>query len=265
MTTVLRLRGVGVRRGGRDLLAGVDLVVESGQRWVILGPNGSGKTTLVRVASLADWPTSGTVELFGHPVAGSDVRQLRCRVGVASASVADAIRPALPAIEVVMSARRGALETWWHHYDDADRTAALVALGRVDVGPLADRTFGTLSSGERQRVLVARALVSDSDLLVLDEPTAGLDLGARERFVQALHRLAADPTTPPILFVTHHVEEIPPAFTHALLLADGQVVAHGPMAEMVCDELVSAAFSLPVTITHREGRWSATARPAGPR
>ena len=256
----LRLRGVGVTRDGRDLLDGVDLEVAADDRWVVLGPNGSGKTTLLRIASLALAPTRGTVEVLGHRLGDVDVRPLRAHVGLASAAVADAVRPTITAAELVVSARSGALEPWWHPARADDHDVARSWLARLDVASLADRQFGTLSSGERQRVLVARSLVAGPGLLLLDEPTAGLDLGAREGLVTGLGRLAADPATPPMVFVTHHVEEIPPGATSLLLLREGRVAAAGDLATTLTSEALSAAFGLPLRVRHRHGRWSATAR-----
>jgi iron complex transport system ATP-binding protein len=256
----LRLRGVGVTRDGRDLLDGVDLDVAADDRWVVLGPNGSGKTTLLRIASLALAPTRGLVEVLGARLGTVDVRRLRARIGLASAAVADAVRPTITAEELVVSARSGALEPWWHEARADDRQLARSWLDRLDVGHLGDRLFGTLSSGERQRVLVARSLVAGPALLLLDEPTAGLDLGARERLVTGLARLAVDPATPPMVFVTHHVEEIPPGVTSALLLRAGRVVAAGDLAATLTDDALSAVFGLPLRVRHRRGRWSATAR-----
>ena len=255
----LRLTGVGVTRAGRHLLDGLDLAVEDDERWVVLGANGSGKTTLLRVASLALAPSRGVVEVLGHRLGTIDVRPLRARIGMASAAVADRLRPTLTAEEILVSARAGALEPWWHPHGPDDREAARTWLARLDVGHLADRTFGSLSSGERQRVLVARSLVAGPGLLLLDEPTAGLDLGARERLVSGLGRLAVDPSTPPMVFVTHHVEEIPVGATNLLLLRDGHVLAAGDLGATLTAESLSATFGLPLRLRHRGGRWSATA------
>jgi iron complex transport system ATP-binding protein len=255
----LRLSGVGVTRDGRDLLDGVDLAVAPDERWVVLGANGSGKTTLLRVASLALAPTRGTVDVLGARLGTVDVRPLRARIGLSSAAVADAVRPTLTAEALVVSARSGALEPWWHPTQADDRDVARAWLARLDAGHLAERTFGTLSSGERQRVLVARSLVSGPGLLLLDEPTAGLDLGARERLVTGLGRLAVDPSTPPMVFVTHHVEEIPAGATSLLLLRAGRVLAAGELGATLTSEALSDAFGLRLRLRHRHGRWSATA------
>jgi len=255
----LRLGGVGVTRDGRDLLDAVDLAVAPDERWVVLGANGSGKTTLLRVASLALAPTRGTVDVLGARLGTVDVRPLRARIGLSSAAVADAVRPTLTAEELVVSARSGALGPWWHPARADDREVAREWLARLDVGHLAERTFGTLSSGERQRVLVARSLVSGPGLLLLDEPTAGLDLGARERLVTGLGRLAADRSTPPMVFVTHHVEEIPAGATSLLLLRAGRVLAAGELGATLTSDALSDAFGLRLRLRHRQGRWSATA------
>jgi iron complex transport system ATP-binding protein len=256
----LRLSGVGVTRQGRDLLDGVDLAVAPEQRWVVLGPNGSGKTTLLRIASLALFPTRGAVDVLGHRVGTIDIRPVRARIGLASPAVADAVRPTITAEELVVSARSGALEPWWHPARTDDRDVARFWLARLDVDHLAEREFGTLSSGERQRVLVARSLVAEPGLLLLDEPTAGLDLGARERLVTGLGRLALDRATPPLLLVTHHVEEVPPGTTSVLLLREGRVLAAGEVGSTLTSEALSATFGLRLRVRHRRGRWSATGR-----
>lgn len=256
---VLRLDGVGLTRAGRHLLDGVGLTVQPDERWVVLGANGSGKTSLVRIASLALHPSRGTVEVLGQRLGSVDVRALRPRIGLASAALAEQLRPTLSALEVVVTARHGALEPWWHTYTDDDREAAQVCLERLDVGHLAARTFGTLSSGGRQRVLVARAVLEEVGILLLDEPTAGLDLGAREALVGALGRLAVDAAAPPFVFVTHHVEEIPPGTTSALVLRAGRVLAAGEIGTTLTAPVLSEAFGLPLALTHRAGRWSATA------
>lgn len=254
---VLRLTGVAVRRDEARLLDQVDWEVAAGERWVVLGPNGSGKTTLIRIAALRLHPSTGNVDVLGERLGRTDVRVLRTRIAFASAALADALRPTLAAGDVVMTARRGALEPWWHTYDDEDRRIARARLAEVGCEGFESRTFGTLSSGERQRVLLARGLATDPGLLLLDEPAAGLDLGGREQLVATLAGLAADPTVPPIVLVTHHLEEIPPSFTHALLLRAGRVVASGPIDTVLTSELVSATFGLPVTVERAADRWLA--------
>ncbi|MCU1497220.1 MAG: transporter related protein [Acidimicrobiales bacterium] len=258
----LALVGVGLRRDGRWLLEGVAWRVEPADRWVVLGPNGSGKTTLLRIASLWLHPTVGTVRVLGHELGRTDVRPLRSRIGISSAALADQLRPDLAVRDVVMTSRRGALEPWWHTYDDEDRRRAGDALERVGADHLAGRTFATLSSGERQRVQLARTLAADPDLLLLDEPAAGLDLGAREELVTRVGALAADPDTAPTVLVTHHVEEIPVGFTHVLLVRAGSIVAAGPLAETLTEPSLSETFGLDVRLAHEDGRWRAWARGA---
>jgi iron complex transport system ATP-binding protein len=259
-TTVLALRGVRVERGGRALVADIDWEVGTGQRWVVLGPNGSGKTTLVRLAAGYLFPTAGEVEVLGHRLGQVDIRRLRARIGLTSAALARQLRPTLLAVEAVETAKFGALEPWWHRYDGADRARALGLLDRLGVGALALREIGTLSSGEAQRVLLARTLMADPAVVLLDEPTAGLDLGGREALVGALAALAADEASPPTVLVTHHVDEIPPGFTHVLLLRDGGVQAAGPLEATLTADALSAAFGLALTLERRDGRFSAWAR-----
>jgi iron complex transport system ATP-binding protein len=256
----LRLEGVGLVRDGRHLLADVDWTVRAGESWVVVGRNGSGKTSLLRVASLTEHPSSGRVEVLGEVLGRTDVRALRPRIGLVSAALADRLRPGLAALDVVVTARHGALEPWWHTYDEGDRRRALDQLQRLGCGGLATRRFGTLSSGERQRVLLARTLMADPGLLLLDEPTAGLDLPGREELVAALGSLAGDPAAPPVVLVTHHVEEIPAGFTHALLLRGGQVQAAGPIADVLDEAALAACFGLDLVLTSHGGRWSARAR-----
>lgn len=255
----LVLSDVGVWRDGSTILAGVSWTVERGQRWVVLGPNGSGKTTLLRIASLYLHPSTGTVAVDGELLGRTDVRRLRTRIGLASPAFGDLLRPLLTAREVVMTARHAALEPWWHTYDDADRADAADLLHRFGVGDLADRTVATLSSGERQRVLLARAFSGDPAIVLLDEPTAGLDLGGREDLVGRLEALGADPERPPTVLVTHHVEEIPRTTTHVLLLREGRVLGQGPVEEVLTADALSALFGVSVELVRRRGRWSAAA------
>lgn len=255
---VLRLAGVGLTREGRHLLDGVDLTVGADERWVVLGPNGSGKTSLLAIAALRLHPSRGDVEVLGERLGRTDVRRLRRRIGFASQALTDALRSDLTASDVVMTAKHGALEPWWHTWDDADRDEARSCLDRVGLADLAGRTFGTLSSGERQRVLVARTLMASPGIVLLDEPSAGLDLGARERLASDLGALAADPATAPIVLVTHHLEEVPARFTHALVLRGGTVLAAGDLGATLTGSILSDAFAVPLEVRHHRGRWTAT-------
>jgi iron complex transport system ATP-binding protein len=255
----LRLTGVGLTRDGRDLLDGIDWDVRHGDRWVVLGPNGSGKTSLVRIASFQTHPSRGDVEVLGKRLGRVNIWDLRNRIGLASSAVADQLRPQLTATDVVVTQLNGALEPWWHTYSDDDRAEAQRCLERMRVGEHALREFGTLSSGERQRVLLARTLMGEPGVILLDEPSAGLDLGGREELVQSLAELASDPAAPPIVFVTHHVEEIPPGFTSLLTLRDGRVEFAGPLAEGLSSESMSSLFGLKVRLRREDGRYSAVA------
>lgn len=244
-------------RGNRVILDQVNWTVRSGERWAVLGANGSGKTTLIRIAALYDHPSEGSLRVLGQTLGRCDVRTLRRRIGFVSPAFADLLRPDLLAVDVVMCAINAALEPWWHTYTATDRAAALAALDRVDSAELAERRIATLSSGERQRVMLARALVVSPELLLFDEPTAGLDLAGREQFVDGLDRLD---DTLPMALVTHHVEEIPASFTHALLLGAGRIIASGPIDESLNSASLSAAAGIPVRVDRRFGRWS-VARP----
>ena len=256
----LRLTGVSIVRDGVTLLADVDWTVAAHDRWVVIGPNGSGKTTLLAIAGARLHPSRGSVEILGERLGASDWRAVRARVGFVSSALVRSLRPSLAAIDVVVTAKFGALEPWWHTYTDADRDRARSLLELTGVADLADRTFAVLSEGERQQVLLARLLMADPGLLLLDEPFAGLDLGARERLLARLSALALDPATPPMVLVTHHVEEIPPGSTHALVLAGGHVVASGPIDASLTAEAIGTAFGLSVALGRDGDRWWCRAR-----
>lgn len=248
-------------RDGRRILDEVSLEVRRDQHWLVLGANGSGKTTLMRIAAMYEHPSSGAVRVLGETLGRTDVRQLRRRVGYASAALASQFRPALTAADVVMTAKFAALEPWWHRYDDEDRERARACLERMDVRELADRSLATLSSGEQQRVLLARTLMNDPEVILLDEPSARLDLGGRERLVAALGGLAAQPDGPPIVLVTHHVDEVPDGITHAMLLRHGRVTAQGPIDDALTASSLSECFEMDLALERRDdGRLSAWAR-----
>ena len=230
MTSALRCAGVTLVVDGTRILDGIDWAVADGERWVVLGANGAGKTTLLRVAALYQHPSSGTVEVLGQRLGRTDVRTLRERIAFSSPALAARLEPSMTAAEVVMTARYAALAPWWHQYTDADRDARArrcCASGGARRSPT--HPFPTLSAGERQRVLLARTLMNEPGIVLLDEPTAGLDVGGREELVADLATWARDPARPPLVLVTHHLEEIPPGFTHALVLKDGRVLAQGPI------------------------------------
>ncbi|MDQ3468981.1 MAG: ATP-binding cassette domain-containing protein [Actinomycetota bacterium] len=259
----LRLDRVCLRRAGTTILDDVSLRVEAGQRWLVLGANGSGKTSLLRIAALYDHPTSGVVEVLGERLGRTDVRTLRRRISYVSAALADQIRPELSALDVVRTARFAALEPWWHRYAAADDDRARWCLDQLGVGSFAERALGSLSSGERQRVLLARSLMNEPAIILLDEPAARLDLGGREQLMTALVAMAA--AGPPLVLVTHHVDDVPPTMTHALVLRGGRALAAGPIEEAMTSTTLSACFGLPLHLERRrDGRFSAWAAEAPP-
>lgn len=245
-------------RGERRILDRVTWRVERGQHWVILGANGSGKTSLMRMAAMYEHPSTGAVEVLGERLGRTDVRRLRERIGYMSAALGTQFRGELRAIDVVVTARHAALEPWWHTYESTDWTQARKCLDRLGVAGLAERSFATLSSGEQQRVLLARTTMNDPTVVLLDEPTARLDLGGREQLVASLQAMMTAPAGPSVGVVTHHVDEIPPAATHAMLLRDGRIVADGPIATALTSRTLSDTFDMPLTIERRDdGRLTA--------
>jgi iron complex transport system ATP-binding protein len=257
---IIALHDVSVRRAGRTILGPLDWEVGDGERWVVLGANGSGKTTLCSVASMALWPTTGTVDVLGERYGRVDAREHRRRIGSAGSAIEAQMRDDLPARTLIMTARHGAFEPWWHVYEPADGERAAQLAERIGLGEHVDQPFGTLSAGERRRTSIARALMPDPDLLLLDEPTASLDLAARELLIRDLARLAAEARPRAIVLVSHHLEEIPPGFGHALVLRAGRVVAAGPIGSVLCDDVLSEAFGLPLTVAAGGGRWTARSR-----
>ncbi|GLZ43325.1 iron ABC transporter ATP-binding protein [Actinokineospora sp. NBRC 105648] len=257
---VLHMADVGVRRGSTDLLKSVDWSVELDERWVILGGNGAGKTTLLRLAGAELHPTTGSVHVLGEQLGRVNVFELRTRIGFATAALAGRIPAEEKVIDVVVSAGYAVLGRWREQYDRLDTGRAEELLKAMGIGAFAERTFGTLSEGERKRTLIARALMTDPELLLLDEPAAGLDLGGREDLVARLTELALDPDAPATVLVTHHVEEIPPGFTHLLLLADGGVVAQGLITDVLTSENLSATFGQPLELERSGDRYFARRR-----
>jgi iron complex transport system ATP-binding protein len=256
---VVRLSDVTVRRGGATLLHDVTWAVQPGERWVVLGANGAGKTTLLQVAAGNIRPTEGEVDLLGEPLAESDLDDLLPRIGWASAALADRLPADERVLDVVLTASYATVRRGAERYDAVDERRATDLLTQLGCRMLIDRPFGTLSEGERKRVQLARALMTDPELLLLDEPAAGLDLGAREALLRTLGRLAADPQAPALVLVSHHVEEVPPGFTHALLLRQGEVVGAGPIREVMRSSQLSACFGLPLLLFRHGERYTARA------
>ncbi|WP_068250885.1 ABC transporter ATP-binding protein [Janibacter corallicola] len=260
MSDVLALAGVSVVRGRTRLIEDIDWEVEEGQRWVILGPNGAGKTTLLEVASARMHPTKGVAGILDEVLGAVDVFELRPRIGLVSALLARQIPARENVRDVVVTASWGVTGRWRERYDDLDHDRADELLESMGVAHLGERTFGTLSEGERKRVQVARALMTDPELMLLDEPAAGLDLGGREDLVARLGDIAADLTAPALTMVTHHVEEIPPNFTDVLLLRGGRVVAQGPLELTLTEENLARTFDMDLELQRHGDRWSARAR-----
>jgi iron complex transport system ATP-binding protein len=254
---VLRCAGVSLVLDGAQILSGIDWVVRPEERWVVLGANGAGKTSLLRIAALYQHPSTGVIEVLGQRLGRTDVRTLRERIAFSSPALAAKLEPSMTAAEVVMTARHAALAPWWHRYTDADRARATELLVDWHCGPLADHEFPTLSAGERQRVLLARMLMNAPGIALLDEPTAGLDIGGREELVSDLATWARDRTRPAIVLVTHHLEEVPPGFTHALVLKHGKMLASGPLDETVTSEILSDAFGIGLVVEERARRFTA--------
>ncbi|MEV6286807.1 ABC transporter ATP-binding protein [Kribbella sp. NPDC051770] len=259
MTAVVELAGISVVRGESRLLDGVDWTVDEADRWVVIGPNGAGKTTLLQVLAAQMHPSSGIVGLLGEVVGTVDVFELRPRIGLTSAALADKLPRAERVSDVVVSASYAVVGRWREEYDEVDHQRAKELLTELGIGHLSDRTFGTLSEGERKRVQIARALMTDPELMLLDEPAAGLDLTGREQLVRSLSSIATAEGAPAMVLVTHHVEEIPPGFTHALLLKEGRVVSAGPIEQALTAETLSETFDLALTLQHIDGRYTARA------
>lgn len=256
---VLRLDGVSVRRGDATLLRDVSWTVRADERWVVLGANGAGKTTLLQVAAGTLRPTSGTAELLGESLDSADLDELLPRIGWASAALADRLPGDERVVDIVLTASYAAVRRGAERYDDVDEARARELLAQLGCRSLTERRFGTLSEGERKRVQLARALMTDPELLCLDEPAAGLDLGGREALLRTLTRLAGDPTAPTLALVSHHVEEVPVGFTHALLLRQGEVVTSGPLPEVMTSAALSACFGLPLRVHRHAERYTARA------
>jgi iron complex transport system ATP-binding protein len=263
MSDVLELVDVSVVRDGRALVDDVSWSVKEGERWVSLGPNGAGKTTLLNIASSYLFPTTGTAKILSERLGGVDVFELRPRIGMAGIAMAEKLPKGQTVLQTVLTAAYGMTASWHEDYDAVDEERARAFLDRLGMTEYLDRKFGTLSEGERKRTLIARAMMTDPELLLLDEPAAGLDLGGREDLVRRLGRLARDPYAPSMIMVTHHVEEIAPGFTHVLMIRQGKVLAAGPMETELTSRNLSLCFGLPLVVERKGERWSAQGLPLG--
>ena len=259
MSTVVRVSDVTLRHGTAFLLRHLSWTVSDTDRWVVIGPNGAGKTTLMQIISARLFPTAGEVTLLGERLGTVDVFELRPRIGVASAVLESQIPETETVRDVMMSASYAVFGRWLEEYAGQDLARAQKLMSQFNVDHLAERQFGTLSEGERQRTQIARSLMTDPELLVLDEPTAGLDLNGRELLLATLAELAKDRFAPTIVMVTHHVEEIPRGFTHAMFLKQGRIVAMGPISEVMTPAVLSQTFNLPLKVSQVDGRWHAQA------
>jgi iron complex transport system ATP-binding protein len=259
MSDVLEFAGVSVVRDGNTLLDDISWEVEEGQRWVVLGPNGAGKTTLLQLAAGRIHPTTGVAGVLGEVLGAVDVFELRPRIGLASTAIGERLPADEVVHNVVVTAAYSIVGRWRESYELLDHRRAAELLDTLGVAHLSDRTFGTLSEGERKRVQIARALMTDPELMLLDEPAAGLDLGGREDLVGRLAALAADVEAPALVLVTHHVEEIPPSFTDVLMMREGRIVAAGPLEITLTANNLSRTFGLPLVVERHGERWSARA------
>jgi iron complex transport system ATP-binding protein len=259
MAAVVELAGVSIMRNGSTLINNISWEIDESDRWVVIGPNGAGKTTLLQVISAQIHPSSGVAGLLGEVLGTVDVFELRPRIGLTSAALAERIPRGERVHDVVVSASYAVVGRWREQYDELDHERASELLAQLRIDRLADRTFGTLSEGERKRVQIARALMTDPELLLLDEPAAGLDLAGRESLVTTLGELAQDQYAPATVLVTHHVEEIPNGITHAMLLKAGSIVAAGPLRDTLTAENLTKTFEIELSLVEADGRWTARA------
>ncbi len=258
--SVVHLFDVTVRRGSAVLLDSVRWSVEADERWVILGPNGAGKTTMLQIAAAQMHPTTGRAHVLGGRLGAVSLAEIRPLIGLSSAALANRVSPQEKVLDVVVSAGYGVLGRWRERYGELDFDRARELLDSMGVSAMSERAYGTLSEGERKRVLAARALMTDPELLLLDEPAAGLDLGGREDLLARLSVLAEDPAAPATVLVTHHVEEIPTAFSHVMLLREGRIVASGPVADTLTADALSETFGMMLQLQTRDGRYFAHAK-----
>jgi iron complex transport system ATP-binding protein len=259
MAAVVELAGVSIVRNGSTLINNISWEIDESDRWVVIGPNGAGKTTLLQVISAQIHPSSGVAGLLGEVLGTVDVFELRPRIGLTSAALAERIPRGERVHDVVVSASYAVVGRWREQYDELDHERASELLAQLGIDRLANRTSGTLSEGERKRVQIARALMTDSELLLLDEPAAGLDLAGRESLVTALGELAQDQYAPATVLVTHHVEEIPNGITHAMLLKAGEIMAAGPLRDTLTADNLTKTFEVDLSLVEADARWAARA------
>lgn len=259
MSTVVSLQNVSVKRSAKEILSGISMDLDSQERWVILGPNGAGKTTLLRVCAAQIQPSSGSAVILNQQLGKSNIFELRTRIGFASSALVSQIPNSESVLNAVMTASYGVTGRWTEQYDQIDERRARRVLGEWELADFESRPIGTLSDGERKRVQIARAVMTDPELLLLDEPVASLDMAAREQTIKLLSGYATSAAAPALAMVTHHLEEIPAGFTHAMLLQDGRVLARGEIGSTLTSEAISETFRYPLKVSYENGRFRATA------
>lgn len=260
MESLLSIEDVIVRRSNRTILGPVTWSVNQGERWVILGPNGAGKTTLLQLLAALIHPTSGRVSILGNRLGSVDVFELRPRIGFTSSAMIELLPADERVMDIVLTSAYAITGRWQEEYDLWDESRAKALLSTFGVRELAERTFGTLSEGEKKRVQIARALMADPEILLLDEPAAGLDLGGREDILKRITHYTSDEQSPVTIIVTHHIEEIPAGTTHALLLKEGLIAHAGPISQVLTGANISNVFGVNVQLQSIGGRFFATAQ-----
>lgn len=260
MKQVLSFQDLSVVRGGKKILDNINWSVNEDQRWVIVGPNGAGKTTLLKIAAAQLQPSSGSASVLGEQLGEVNVFDLRTRIGFGSTAIAGRIPNSETVMDAVMTASYAITGRFKEKYEDVDERRAKRVLGEWNLAELADRPFGTLSDGEKKRTQIARAVMPDPELLLLDEPVASLDIGSREATIKILSGYASHPKAPAIIMVTHHLEEIPVGFTHALVIAEGKIAASGPINQTLTTDVLSQAYGLELEVVFLNGRFAVRAK-----
>lgn len=259
MGTILELSEISVQRGDRTILGPLNWQVLEGQRWVVLGPNGAGKTTLLQICASLIHPTSGEAKILGEKLGRIDVFELRTRIGLTSSSLMENLPSDELVMNVVLTAAYAMLGRWQENYDLWDESRAMALLTALGVRELGNRSYTSLSDGEKKRVQIARSLMADPELLLLDEPASSLDLGGREDLLRRITAFASDPLAPATVIVTHHIEEIPIGTSHALLLKDGLIIAQGEIYSVITDANLSHAYGIAISVQNEAGRFFARA------